>query len=617
MLITLVVLPIAGGIVCLLIPKKVKHIREGVALLVSLAVLVLAVVAFTSKPLSCGVSGLGSRVSAHTPYPRPQTPIPLPLLVLDDLSGIVLLGVGFFSVLIALYSIKAMVGVSGRRQYYAYFLWTIGAACGAALANDLILLLMMWGFLGLTLYLLIGFGESGREIAAKKTFIIIGASDSLMILGIGIIWMLTGRFAMDAISVRFEGLLSLVAFLCLAAGAFAKAGAMPLHSWIPDAAEKGPIPVTAFLPAALDKLLGIYLLARITLSLFVMTKGTLIFLMAIGAVTIIGAVMMALVQHDFRRLLGYHAVSQVGYMVLGIGTGTAIGIAGGLFHMVNHAIYKSCLFLSVGNAEKAAGTRDLDKLGGLARAMPVTFFAFLVAALSISGVPPFNGFFSKWMIYQGIIDWGRNGSGLWVIWLVAAVFGSALTLASFAKVTHSIFLGTAKEKKREVKEAPFAMRFPPAVLAILCIVFGILAVPLPLKGLIYPAVGRTVSYLGLWNPSLATLLIIAGIFVGGVIYLLGKIKTVREEQPYLGGEVMPAETSPSGADFYLTIRDLAALKPIYRLAEKKMFDVYDQGIRLSFGFTNLLRKMHTGVLTTYLSWCLVGLLILLLILVRG
>lgn len=612
MLISLVMLPIAAGAVCLVIPKKAKYVREALALLVALAVLVLAVVAFTGKPL---IWGLGSGVWGLGAHPTPETLNPI--FVLDDLSGMVVLGVGFFSVLIALYSIKGMAGVSGLRQYYAYFLWTIGAACGAALANDLILLVSMWGFLGLTLYLLISLGETGAEVAAKKTFIIVGASDSLMILGIGILWLLTGRFAMDAISVRLDGALPVIAFLCLVAGAFAKAGAMPLHSWIPDAAEKGPIAVTAFLPAALDKLLGIYLLARVAITLFVMTKGAQVFLMAVGAVTVIGAVMMALVQHDFRRLLGYHAVSQVGYMVLGIGTGTPIGIAGGLFHMLNNAIYKSCLFLSAGNAEKAAGTRDPEKLGGLARAMPITFLAFLIAALSISGVPPFNGFFSKWMVYQGIIEGGRNGPGLWVVWLVAAVFGSALTLASFAKVTHLIFLGTAKEKGRKIKEAPFAMWLAPAVLAILCVLFGILAVPLPLKVLIYPAVGQTVSYLGLWNPSLATLLIIAGVLVGGLIYLLGTIKTVREAQPYLGGEVMPAETSPSGVDFYQTISDLRTLKPIYRLAEKKMFDVYDQGIRLSFGFTNLLRKMHTGVLTTYISWCLVGLVMLLLILLRG
>src|SRR4030042_5389712 len=119
--------------------------------------------------------------------------------------------------------------------------------------------------------------------------------------------------------------------------------------------------------------------------------------------------MMSLIQHDLKRLLGYHAVSQVGYMVLGIGTGNPIGIAGGLFHMLNHAIYKSCLFLSGGSVEKKAGTTELDKLGGFAKIMPITFVTFVIASLAISGVPPFNGFASKWMIYQGIIEIGKNG----------------------------------------------------------------------------------------------------------------------------------------------------------------------------------------------------------------
>ncbi len=126
--------------------------------------------------------------------------------------------------------------------------------------------------------------------------------------------------------------------------------------------------------------------------------------MIIGAATILFAVMMALIQKDFKKLLSYHAISQVGYMILGIGTGLPAGIVGGLFHMINHAMYKSCLFLTGGSVEKQAGTTDLKKLGGIGRLMPVTFICFIIAAAAISGVPPLNGFFSKELVYDGALE---------------------------------------------------------------------------------------------------------------------------------------------------------------------------------------------------------------------
>ena len=144
-------------------------------------------------------------------------------------------------------------------------------------------------------------------------------------------------------------------------------------------------------------------------------------LAAIGAATILIAVMVAMVQHNLKKLLSYHAISQVGYMVLGIATGTPVGIAGGLFHMLNHAIYKCCLFLCGGAAEQAAGTPELDRMGGLGKKMPITFITCLVAALSISGIPLFNGFVSKWMVYQGVINMGSDqgimAAKLWPVWL--------------------------------------------------------------------------------------------------------------------------------------------------------------------------------------------------------
>jgi NADH-quinone oxidoreductase subunit L len=171
---------------------------------------------------------------------------------------------------------------------------------------------------------------------------------------------------------------------------------MPFHSWIPMPRMTRRCPSWRSCPH-LSKNTGDIFLARITLDMFDFQPGTRmsVLVMSLGAITILLAVLMAVVQKDYKRLLSFHAISQVGYMVLGIGTALPIGIAGGLFHMINHAMYKSCLFLTSGSVERAAGTTDLSALGGLGKKMPVTFACFFIAAASISGVPPFQRLFLK------------------------------------------------------------------------------------------------------------------------------------------------------------------------------------------------------------------------------
>ncbi len=586
-LLYLIAIPFACGLICLLLTQRLKRVVEVFAVLASLVTFGLTVYIFFETP------------QVTSTY-----------ILIDNLSKFIIPAVGLFGFLITLYSCKFMAGKGRLNAYYAYVLWTIGASLGAVLANDLIVLLSFWGFLGFTLYMLIGMGGAEASAAAKKTFIIIGASDALMILGVGIIWQVTGLFEMSRITLPLTSAVHITAFVSLAIAAFAKAGAMPVHTWIPDTAATAPIPVTAFLPASLDKLLGIYLLARIAMDMFVMSKAMGVFLLIVGSFTIIAAVMMAMIQHDFKKLLSYHAVSQVGYMVLGIGTGVPVGIAGGIFHMLNHAIYKACLFLCGGGVEHRTGTSDLDKLGGLAKFMPLTFITCLIAALSISGVPPFNGFVSKWMVYQGVIEMGKGGDKLWIIWLVAAMFGSALTLASFMKLIHAIFMGQ-REKAKPVKEVSWTMWLPMVILAGLCVVFGVFAYSTALKEFILPAVPG-VSYLGFWQPGLATILIIVGIIIGAVIYLIGRVR-VREDAYYIGGEVLPQEDRVTGTDFYQTIQEMGLFRGMYKRAEAKFFDIYDQGANLVFFFTGKLQKMHTGVLPLYLIWCLVGMIALFIV----
>jgi formate hydrogenlyase subunit 3/multisubunit Na+/H+ antiporter MnhD subunit len=550
-----------------------------------------------------------------------------PLFKLDALNGFVVLAIFIFSVLIILYSLRFMKGKANPAQYYLWTVLTSLASIGAALANNLILLLVLWGFLGLSLFLLINMGGKDSDKAAKKTFIIVGGSDCLMLLGIAVIYYLSGTFQMDKIQLPVGGsTLTLLAFLCLAIAAFAKAGAMPFHSWIPDCAESAPVPVVAFLPASLDKLLGIYLLARIALNLFVMNQAMNIFLMLIGAFTIVAAVMMALVQHNLKRLLGYHAVSQVGYMVLGLGTGIPIGIAGGLFHMLNHAVYKSCLFLTGGNLESKTETSELDELGGLAKLMPITYISCLVASFSISGVPPFNGFVSKWMVYQGLISQLRITSyGLRltsIVCLVAAMIGSGLTLASFMKLIHAAFLGQRVDKTAEkVKEVNWAMWLPAALLAGICILFGVFAFQIPLRHFIFPALATRYSltaadFPGLWSPGLATTLIIFGLILGLIVFELSKLKlSFRQDAPFVGGETgVLEEGRVSGTEFYNTVKEINILSRIYKLAEAKFFDIYDVGQGLVFRVTAVLRYLHNGILPTYMVWCLLGMILMFFIL---
>lgn len=540
-----------------------------------------------------------------------------PLFKLDALNGFVVLAILLFSVLTVIYSLRFMRGRPNLLQYYTYIVITGLASVGAVLANNLILLLVLWGFLGLTLYLLVNMGDEHASLVAKKTFIIVGGSDALMLLGIGIIYYLTQTIQMDSIRLELNSGLAVVAYVMIAIACFAKAGAMPFHSWIPDCAKSAPVPVVAFLPASLDKLLGIYLLARISLNMFVMNSAMNIFLMLVGAFTIIAAVMMALVQPNMKRLLGYSTVSQVGYMVLGIGTGNPIGIAGGIFHMLNHVIYKSCLFLTAGNVEYRTRTSELDKLGGLARLMPITYVSCLIASLSISGVPPFNGFVSKWMVYQGLISQLQAASyGIRVtaiLCLVAAMFGSGLTLASFMKLLHATFLGRAtyRRAEKDIKEVSFTMWLPCVVLAIICVVFGVFANQIPLKLFILPAI-EGVTFIGSWYSGLATLLIIVGLLVGILAFSLKGLKpAIRQDAAYVGGESLDLDkTRVTGTDFYQTVKEYGILNGIYKKAEAGVFDLYEQGKNLVFGIGKFFQYLHNGVLPTYLVWTLLGMILL-------
>lgn len=563
---------------------------------------------------------------------------------IDGLSGFILLFCAIFAVLIWLYSLKSMSKNPRERFYHLYIALTLSAANGVIITGNLIFLLIFWNVLVFTLYGILLVGKKDSSFAARKAITIIGVSDFIMMLGIAILYIRVGNInipAIQAISLNSPWLVA--AYLFIAVGAIAKAGAIPLHTWIPESAKVVPASTMAYIPASLDKLIGIYLLARISYFYFdIATVLPLrIVLMTVGSVTIVAAVAMAMIQKEAMKLLSFHAVSQVGYMVLGIGTGVPIGIAGGLFHMLNHSIYKACLFLSAGSVENRTGTTDLDRLGGLATKMPVTLFTFFIAALAISGIPPLNGFFSKWMVYQGIIEFSKE-SNLWPIFLVAAMFGSILTLASFLKITHSLFLGERPKELNKVREARFEMVLPSVILALICIAFGVFAYQLPLKYLIYPALPFNIVETGTWAPLLATGLILVGAVVAIIIFLIGTAAKPRKSRIFIGGEVLEEEAARmTGPNFYSSVHSIDLLDKTYAFGEGGAFDFYNYLLAVARGlatvFKDVVNKvlvsiyqfiaymaraiarltsmLHTGELYNYVGWIFLGGIILIILLI--
>ncbi|KPJ72162.1 hypothetical protein AMJ52_07260 [candidate division TA06 bacterium DG_78] len=565
-------------------------------------------------------------------------------IYLDSLAGFIILFNAIFAFLIWMYSLKAMSKKPRERFYYLYVALTLSAANGVVISGNLIPLLIFWNVLVFSLYGILMVGKNDSSFAARKAVTIIGVSDYLMMLGIVILFSKIGSANFPtAPTILLNDPWFITSYLLIMIGAIAKAGAMPLHTWIPESAKVVPASTMAYIPASLDKLIGIYLLVRVSYFIFDISgsMSIRILLMVIGSVTIIAAVGMAMIQKEAMRLLSFHAVSQVGYMVLGIGTGIPIGIAGGLFHMLNHSIYKACLFLSAGSVEHRARTTDLDSLGGLGTKMPITLFTFIISAMAISGVPPLNGFFSKWMIYQGIVAFGKE-SNLWPIFLVAAMFGSVLTLASFLKISHSLFLGERPKQLNKVKEARFEMVVPSFILALLCIAFGVFAYQIPLRNLIYPALPFKIVETGIWLPTLATILMIVGIIIGVIVFLFGTAMKPRRSRVFIGGEVMDEETARiTGPNFYSSVYTIDMLDKTYRFGEGGAFDFFNYLNGAANGFAivfkdvinrlinalykyigtlvralgSLTSTLHTGELYNYVGWIFLGGIIILLLLV--
>ncbi len=318
-------------------------------------------------------------------------------LLVDSLTAIMLVVVTSVSLMVQIYSQGYMAGDSGYHRYYAFMSLFTGCMLGLVTGSSLLMVFLFWEGVGLGSYLLIGFWfhRPSAANAAKKAFIVTRFGDFGFLAAILLLYANTQTFDITELHAlvlagTLGGTVLTWAALGIFMGAMGKSAQFPLHVWLPDAME-GPTPVSALIHAATMVAAGVFLVAR-TYPMFEHAPAALNTVAIIGAVTAIFAASMGLVMNDIKRVLAYSTISQLGYMMLGLGTG---GVAIGIFHLFNHAFFKAMLFLGAGSVNHGTGTFDMRLMGGLRKAMPWTFATFLIGSLSLAGIWPFSGFWSK------------------------------------------------------------------------------------------------------------------------------------------------------------------------------------------------------------------------------
>ena len=400
-------------------------------------------------------------------------------IVVDPLSVFMMLVVSGVGMLIVLYSIGYMDGDDEERRYFAYMALFVFSMLLLVQAGNLLILLVGWGLVGLSSYLLIGFWHDrpSAVAAAKKAFVINAIGDATFALALFLLIQRTGSLNFEVVftqSIHGSWAINLIA-LGLLGGAVAKSAQLPLHTWLPDAME-GPTPVSALIHAATMVTAGVYLIVR-TGSLFEQAPKVLELAAGLGAITIVMAGLIALVQVDIKRVIAYSTMSQIGYMFLAAGLGA---YPNAMFHLMTHAFFKALLFMGAGLVIHAlAGEQDMRKMGGLNRLLPFTYVCFAIGALSLAGIPPFAGFFSKDSILAAALDGGWYGELLWV----AGMVGTFLTGLYAFRMLFIVFWGEPSGFVREhlmpgshahAREGPLSMTSTVGTLAVLTVIGGFL-----------------------------------------------------------------------------------------------------------------------------------------------
>jgi NADH-quinone oxidoreductase subunit L len=389
------------------------------------------------------------------------------------LNALMLVVVSLVSFLVHMYAKGYMRGDERFSVFYAYLGLFTFAMLGLVVSPNLLQTYMFWELVGLGSFLLIGFYfyKEEAKAAAKKAFIMTRIGDVGFFIGMILLFWQVGSFEYDDIfkavqdGTLSQTMVTLTAILIFV-GAIGKSGQFPLHTWLPDAME-GPTPVSALIHAATMVAAGVYLVAAL-FPLYEASETAMLTVAVVGGFTAIFAASIGLVQTDIKRVLAYSTVSQLGYMMLALGSGSYVA---GIFHLTTHAFFKALLFLAAGSVIHAVGTQDIEKMGGLWRKMPLTAPLFLVGTLAISGVPLLSGFFSKDEILAAAWTHGH------VVLFWIAVFASFFTAFYMFRLFFLVFSGEGRHEAEEIHESPAVMTFPMLVLAVLAVISGYIHTP--------------------------------------------------------------------------------------------------------------------------------------------
>lgn len=521
-----------------------------------------------------------------------------------------------------IYSLKYMERDHHLGHYYTLYLMLSGSVLGLVLTGDIFNMFVMIEIMTFACVALAAFRSQQKgALEASFKYLVIGSmGSSFTLFGITLLYAQCHTLNMAQLSSILSTThtpTTTLALGMLVAGFGVKAYLVPFHTPAADSYTVAPASVSMMFSGMVNKA-GVYGMIRLLYIIFRSMDSTAVqtLLTVIGAVTMFVGVTMALSQHDFKRLLAFHSISQIGYVITAAGLGTALGLTGGLFHAMNHTLFKGLLFLCAGAVFYATGSTNLDELGGLSKRMPKTTICFLVGAFSIAGLPPFNGFASKWMIYQATYEKAvTTGHIGYALVTVVALVVSVMTLASFIKVTQAVFFGQTPMTCRKAKEVPFAMRLPMWIMSVLCLLTGVCYEQVD-KYLLTPAVKAAfgvTSYidkmmgqgyaaaagvsdilvepakLSLWNPVLWLILFVIVLAAAGIVIITGKssrgrvLETTSQEvvdgkyATFFGGE-KSTFSQVGGSDLFW-------------------------GFRKDWkGYFKVIEGLHSGVVNDYAMW---------------